>query len=85
MVAEEIRKLADATHTYSGEISAITSNVTNSSKSAVNSIDEVSEVVEESVNIADLTKNPLMIYWLNWSNQYLNSRNYRSCKGCTKQ
>ncbi len=62
VVAEEIRKLADATHTYSGEISAITSNVTNSSKSAVNSIDEVSEVVEESVNIADLTKNPLMIY-----------------------
>lgn len=56
VVAEEIRKLADATHTYSDEISSITINVTSSSKSAVTSIDEVSEVVEKSVNIADLTK-----------------------------
>ena len=48
VVAEEIRKLADATHTYSDEISSITINVTSSSKSAVTSIDEVSEVVEKA-------------------------------------
>ncbi|MCF6460668.1 methyl-accepting chemotaxis protein [Clostridium sp. Cult3] len=56
VVAEEIRKLADATHSYSQEISSITSNVTNSSTKAVASIDEVSEVVHESVSMATSTK-----------------------------
>lgn len=56
VVADEIRNLADATHNYSQEISTITSNVTDSSSSAVTSIDEVSIVVNDSVDIATSTK-----------------------------
>lgn len=56
VVADEIRNLADATHNYSQEISTITSNVTDSSASAVSSIDQVSIVVNDSVDIATSTK-----------------------------
>ena len=56
VVAEEIRKLADETHTYSEEISKITSSVISSSTNAVESIEKVSNIVDESVDVANLTK-----------------------------
>lgn len=56
VVAEEIRKLADATHTYSEEISNITNSVIKSSQDAVKSSEKVNDVVNESVQVADLTK-----------------------------
>lgn len=56
VVAEEIRKLADETHTYSEEISKITNSVIGSSSEAVNSIEVVSNIVDESVDVASTTK-----------------------------
>lgn len=56
VVAEEIRKLADETHTYSEEISKITNSVIGSSSEAVSSIEVVSNIVDESVNVASTTK-----------------------------
>ncbi|MBU5439273.1 hypothetical protein KQI42_14715 [Tissierella sp. MSJ-40] len=56
VVAEEIRKLADATHNYSQEISAITSNVSTSGHNAVESIGLVNTVVQQGVEVAQLTK-----------------------------
>lgn len=56
VVAEEIRKLADETHTYSEEISKITNSVTNKSTHAVTSIENVDTIVNESVNVANTAK-----------------------------
>ena len=56
VVAEEIRKLADETHTYSEEISNITNSVIESSSKAVKSSGKVNDVVNESVQVAGLTK-----------------------------
>ena len=56
VVAEEIRKLADETHAYSEEISKITNSVIKSSTEAVSSIEVVSNIVDESVDVASTTK-----------------------------
>ena len=56
VVAEEIRKLADETHTYSEEISKITNSVTNKSTHAVTSIENVDTIVNGSVNVANTAK-----------------------------
>lgn len=56
VVAEEVRKLAEETKNYSGEITSMISSIINNTKDAVDSISGVKSIVKESTNAANISK-----------------------------